>query len=231
MAVVPDVGGKNMQTVIFDAYGTLFDWSGVAIAAQQTSATPELAQDIAQQWRKLHLELAWQSTLMERYQDFDRLAAQSLDIVLRQTLLPSDQQARLRESLLQAAMELAVYPDVIPTLSDLTARTAILSNGTLHALQKLADRAGILFSFDYILSVDPVRSYKPSRKAYAFAMGRLGAEKADITFVSSNAWDVAGAKAFGFRTCWCNREEKPFEALPYHPDITISDLRQLVEHV
>ena len=31
----------------------------------------------------------------------------------------------------------------------------------------------------------------------------------DILFVSSNAWDVAGAKAFGYRACWCNRLAAP----------------------
>ncbi len=40
---------------------------------------------------------------------------------------------------------------------------------------------------------------------YALGPGALGVPVAELLFVSSNAWDVAGAKAFGYRVAWCNR--------------------------
>ena len=45
--------------------------------------------------------------------------------------------------------------------------------------------------------------------------------------MSSNAWDVAGAKAFGYRACWCNRSRAPMEALGFTPDVEVERLDQI----
>ena len=50
---------------------------------------------------------------------------------------------------------------------------------------------------------------------------------ADILFVSSNAWDVAGAKAFGYQAAWCNRVGAPEEELGVSPDYVVPSLDQL----
>jgi 2-haloacid dehalogenase len=49
----------------------------------------------------------------------------------------------------------------------------------------------------------------------------------EILFVSSNAWDVAGAKAFGYRACWCNRSGAPVEALGLAADYEVERLDQI----
>jgi 2-haloacid dehalogenase len=49
----------------------------------------------------------------------------------------------------------------------------------------------------------------------------------EILFVSSNAWDAAGAKAFGYRVCWCNRSGQPMDQFGFAPDVTISSLEKL----
>jgi 2-haloacid dehalogenase len=50
----------------------------------------------------------------------------------------------------------------------------------------------------------------------------------DILFVSSNAWDVAGAKAFGYRTCWCNRLAAPMDRLGVSPDLEVRRLDEIL---
>jgi 2-haloacid dehalogenase len=64
---------------------------------------------------------------------------------------------------------------------------------------------------DHVISVDAVRTYKPSPLVYALAPGTLGIPAGEILFVSSNAWDVAGAKTFGYQAAWCNRTDAPEE--------------------
>jgi 2-haloacid dehalogenase len=49
-----------------------------------------------------------------------------------------------------------------------------------------------------------------------------------IGFVSSNGWDVAGAKAFGFRAFWINRSGAPVERLGPAPDGVFANLGELV---
>jgi len=53
------------------------------------------------------------------------------------------------------------------------------------------------------------------------AVAALGVKPDEIVFVSSNGWDVAGAKAFGFRMVWLNRIGSPVEALGVQPDRTV----------
>ena len=52
---------------------------------------------------------------------------------------------------------------------------------------------------------------------------------ADIVFVSSNRWDIAGAAKFGFTPVWCNRTGQPGEYPGLGPIATISTLAALGE--
>jgi 2-haloacid dehalogenase len=45
--------------------------------------------------------------------------------------------------------------------------------------------------------------------------------------VSSNAWDVAGAKSFGYQVAWCNRTVAPEENLGVKADVVIRSLAEL----
>jgi 2-haloacid dehalogenase len=62
---------------------------------------------------------------------------------------------------------------------------------------------------------------------YALGAARLGLPREAIGFVSSNGWDVAGAKAFGFRVVWVNRHGAPLEELGVVPDLEVRDLEAL----
>ena len=71
---------------------------------------------------------------------------------------------------------------------------------------------------DAILSVDAIGLYKPRREVYAMAVEALDVDAGDVTFVSSNRWDVMGAVEFGFAGVWVNRANLPDEypdALPH----------------
>jgi 2-haloacid dehalogenase len=50
-----------------------------------------------------------------------------------------------------------------------------------------------------------------------------------IVFQSSNAWDAAGASAFGFKVAWVNRFGQSEERLPGRPDAEIDDLMKLAD--
>jgi 2-haloacid dehalogenase len=85
-------------------------------------------------------------------------------------------------------------------------------------LKGLVQNAGWTGKFQHVLSVDSVKVYKPHPSAYQLAVTTLGVKPDEIVFVSSNGWDVAGAKAFGFETVWSNRSGSPVEALGVQPD-------------
>ena len=82
---------------------------------------------------------------------------------------------------------------------------------------------------DAVLSVADAGIFKPDDKVYQLVLDRFSVARSDVSFQSSNRWDVAGAKAFGFRCVWINRGNMPDEYPDLAPDRTIADLRGLLD--
>src|SRR5437879_1443714 len=74
---------------------------------------------------------------------------------------------------------------------------------------------------------DTVRIYKPSPRVYQLAPRAMKLKKQHILFVSSNSFDVVGAKSFGFRVCWINRAGAPLDPLGPRPDVTVKNFDEL----
>jgi len=110
-------------------------------------------------------------------------------------------------------------------------KLAILSNGTPAMLAQAVANARIGDLLDATLSVEEVKVYKPHSAVYGLACERLNVVAAHICFVSSNGWDAYSAKAFGFRTLWCNRFGQAPERIPQTPDAEIATLAELPDIV
>ncbi len=95
------------------------------------------------------------------------------------------------------------------------------------ALEKALSAADIRQHFEHVLSVDAVRRFKPDPLAYRVAEDQLGAARGEIVFVSSNAWDAAGAAAFGLHSHWLNRGGRPPEYPQFGGVTTIASLQDL----
>lgn len=89
--------------------------------------------------------------------------------------------------------------------------------------------AGIDELLDASISVDEIRVFKPDPAVYELVTSRFSLQPQQVLFQSSNAWDAAGAAAFGFRVLWVNRFGQRPERLPARPDFEASDLNHLLE--
>lgn len=213
-------------TFVFDAYGTLLDVHSAT--ARHTARLGAEAAAFSQTWRTKQLEYSWVSSLMQRYRDFWALTADALDFAMARHGVTDP---ALRADLLAAYQTLDAYPDVRATLAALRARghrTAILSNGSPAMLASAVRAAGIEDLLDAVLSVDELRVFKPDPRVYALVGRHLGVATPAVSFQSSNAWDIAGANAFGFRTVWVNRTRQPAEYLPVGASRVIADLGALL---
>jgi 2-haloacid dehalogenase len=211
---------------VFDAYGTLFDVHA-ALARHRAAAGPD-ADRFSELWRQKQLEYTWTLTLAGRYADFWTLTQDALDFAFAR--FPSVDKA-LRDKLLDAYLKLDTFPDARTALRALKAngeRTAILSNGSPAMLTSAVKAAGLADELDAVLSVDTVRMYKPRPEVYALVTEAFAVPPADVTFVSSNRWDVMGAVAFGFRAVWINRGNVPDEYAGCPPAAVLSNLSGLV---
>jgi 2-haloacid dehalogenase len=212
------------KAVIFDAYGTLFDVHSVVLRAGR-AITGNL-QVLSDLWRRRQLERTWLLSLMERYEDFGRVTEFALRASIKELNLEvSDGQI---ERLIEAYLSPDSFPDVGPALERLTgAPLAILSNGTPRMIEAAVSHNQLTPFFGELISADQVKTYKPSPRVYALGPATLNIPTADILFVSSNAWDAAGAKAFGYQVCWCNRSGAAADDLGFAPDFTVTGLDRL----
>ena len=208
---------------VFDAYGTLFDVHSVIEAGRAITADPAT---LSAAWRQKQLEYTWLRALMGAYVDFWEVTEAALRHALRRLgLTPSAAQVR---HLMDAYLSLACFPEVPAALERLAGRPrAVLSNGSPTMLAAAVASSGLARYLDHVISADAVRSYKPSPLVYALGPGALGIPAGELLFVSSNGWDAAGAKAFGYQVAWCNRTDAPEEELGVRPDLVVRTLDQL----
>ena len=94
-------------------------------------------------------------------------------------------------------------------------------------LEPLAAATGVARHLDVILSVDAAGIYKPSPRVYQLAVDHLNLLPIRIGFVSANAWDAIGAKAFGFTSFWINRNRAPLDRHGPKPDAMLGSLSEL----
>jgi 2-haloacid dehalogenase len=85
--------------------------------------------------------------------------------------------------------------------------------------------------FRRVISADSVKLYKPSPRVYQLALERTGFRKDEILFVSSNSFDVLGARSFGFNVCWINRTGAPLDTLGAEPDLVVKTFDGLLENL
>lgn len=210
----------EIKGVIFDAYGTLFDVHSVVEAGRAITDDP---QALSLTWRQKQLEYTWLRALMGRYEDFWQVTEAALRYAVRRLGLTASE-AQLRR-LMEAYLALAAFPEVRTTLEQMRGiPLAILSNGSPRMLTAAVMSSGLASIFTHILSVDAVKTYKPAPQVYELGSRAMGLPARQLLFVSANAWDVAGAKAFGYRVCWCNRMKVPMEELGVPPDFTVERL-------
>lgn len=217
------------RAYLFDAYGTLLDVHSV-IARAGAGIEGDL-RALSDLWRRKQLEYTWLRSLMERHADFWEVTEAALHAAAEQLGIAVTTEQF--ERLMQAYLTPSAFPDAKPALDVLSGAAlrgrplAILSNGSPRMLESAVRHNGFDRYFAEIISADRVRTYKPSPRVYALGEEILKLPASEILFVSSNAWDAAGAKSFGYRVCWCNRSGGQWERLGTAPDMIVTSLDQL----
>ena len=226
----------TIRALVFDAYGTLYDVQSVQEQAE--ALCPGKGEVITHIWRLKQLEYTWLRSLLQEYEDFWAVTRASLDFALRAAgVEPSD---AICGPLMENYLHLDPYPEAREALAALAGRKlAILSNGTPGMLQKLVRNSGLDRWIEAVISIDSVRTYKPHRSCYALVEPVLEVPKEEVLFVSSNSFDVVGAKAFGFKVAWIRRSggsgpatmfgmlRGRAEELGHAPDHVVSALSEL----
>jgi len=213
-----------IQALAFDAYGTLFDVHSVISTCNQLF--PDKGPALSHLWRAKQLEYTWLRSLMDRYEDFWQVTESALVFACRSLQLECPLATRQR--LMDAYLHLEPFPEVRHALQSLSHyKLAILSNGSPRMLTAVVESTGLKGIFADVISVDEAKIFKPNPRVYELASRHLNVPQDAIGFISSNFWDIAGAKSFGIWTCWINRAKAPEEELGFRPDAMIGSLAEL----
>lgn len=216
---------EGIKACVFDAYGTLFDFSSAASGcADELGGT---AGALTALWRDKQVQYTWLRAAQGRHADFHQVTGEALDFALETLGIA---RADLRARLMDLYLTLSPFPEVPGVLRQLKAaglRLAILSNGTPAMLEAAVGGAGLDGIFDAVVSVEEVGVFKPHPKVYRHALDRLGLDAPQVSFQSSNAWDAHAASAFGMQVVWCNRSGQRPERLPGKPDREVTSLTDL----
>jgi 2-haloacid dehalogenase len=218
----------KLGAMVFDAYGTLFDVHSVVLSGGN-GIVGDL-EVLSRLWRQKQLEFTWLRALMERYEDFWQVTEAAVRSAVRQLSIElTDPQLNM---LMQAYLVPAAFADARFALETLKGvPLAILSNGSPTMLDSAVRNNGLESCFAEVISVDRVKTYKPSPRVYALGPEILHVPVEEILFVSSNSWDAAGAKAFGYQVCWCNRADEEMDYWGFDPDFLVSRLDQIADRI
>ena len=214
-----------IKLCVFDAYGTLFNVNAAAETLRHR--LDGKADQLSAIWRDKQLQYTWLRSLMDDYKEFWSVTTDALDYALDATGISDTQ---IRADLLDLYWRLAAYeevPNMLATLKRAGLQTAILSNGSPEMLNGAVQSANIANVMDKVLSVDEIGVFKPDRRIYKMVTDWSGLENKEVAFMSSNAWDAAGAAHFGFQVIWVNRMNAPWEKLSGTPKTSLPSLHAL----
>lgn len=207
--------------LVFDVNETLLDLG--ALDPHFAHIFGEAA--VKQLWFGQLLQLALVATITDAYTDFATLGDAALVMVAKQkeVALTDRDQAAIRE----AMRTLPPHPEVPESLDRLGQagfRMVALTNSSQDAASSKLKHAGLYEAFEQVLSVEPVRRFKPAAAVYRMAAHRLGVETHGLRMVAAHEWDINGAMRAGCAGAFVARPGKVLGPLSEQPDIIGPDL-------
>lgn len=219
-----------MTTIAFDIYGTLINPYSVGILLKEIVGNQ--ATTFNNLWRDKQLEYSFRQAAMKEFNHFThctKMALEYSDQVLKTNISPRD-----FTRLLNAYRELPAYdqvPEVLKCLKKSGIEIVAFSNGAYDDLIALFKQANILDLFDQVISVDEVGTFKPAPEVYQLLRQKVKSDRENLWLVSTNSFDIIGARAVGLKTAWLRRNPNAhLDPFGYESTLIVDDLNQLKKH-
>ncbi len=218
-------------TLAFDVYGTLIDTNGVVKLLQ--TMIGDKAKSFSTTWRDKQLEYSFRRAAMQNYVSFAECTKHALDYTCK--FYKVDLSSEQKFELMAIYAVLPAFDEVKEALNKFKEkgfRLFAFSNGKAEAVERLLDNAGIKDLFLGIVSVDDLRTFKPSPAVYAHFLRAAEVKGEESWLISSNPFDVTGAISAGLKSAWIQRSsEAIFDLWEIEPTIKVSSLLELSERI
>ncbi|MGC8981241.1 MAG: HAD-IA family hydrolase [Thermoplasmata archaeon] len=187
---------NNVRVITFDLYGTLVDWKS-SIGKSLDFIRPGLVDEFF----RIEFRNVSNIKAFERYSDI-------LKKTLKEILSENDieYEDEYGEMLVRMFSKSPFFPDSIYGLLKLKKiyRIGIISNTERRLIN--ITLAGMEDLFDYVITAEDTRFYKPNEMAFREAIRMMDIRKDEILHVSSYPqYDLETAKKLGIRNVHLNR--------------------------
>lgn len=227
---------NQFEVVSFDCYGTLIDWErGILPPLKQLLSNREI--DFSDDGT-LELFAEFESELEKDENDYIEYRKILQEIVKkfgqRFNFQPT---ATEINSLVDSLKNWQPFPDTVAALSALKQKykLAVISNIDDDLFAGTAKHLKV--EFDWLITAEKVRSYKPSTRNFEIALETMGIPPEKLLHVAQSVYhDIVPATSMGISTVWVNRrhDKTGFGAtMPASgkPDLEVPDLKTLVESI
>jgi 2-haloacid dehalogenase len=220
----------DVDALTFDCYGTLIDWeAGIARALGVMLATAGVTADGEELLERFAgYEAPLEAGPYRRYREI--LAEAGRRIGRDYGVEPSDDAV---EAFGASVGDWPAFPDSAAALARLAERfrLGVITNCDDDLFAQSNRRLGV--TFDWIITAEQARSYKPDPRNFALAFERIDVPRERIVHVAQSLYhDHVPAKALGLTTIWIDRRrDRPgFGATPpaeATPDLVLPDMASL----
>ncbi|KDN36526.1 hypothetical protein RSAG8_10773, partial [Rhizoctonia solani AG-8 WAC10335] len=201
----------EVKALVFDVFGTVFDWHTNVTRTLATHARPE-SQLTNSQW-ELFAHKWRQGIYAYRHAAVERGKYFSPETIYFRTLEELVKTQNINEGWDEAEMKLiceawkgqSPWEDTLNGMELLRAKfiVAALSNGSAKDLIAMNRASGV--TWDYILTSDLINAIKPSPESYKTVVRLLGVKPEEIAMVAAHEYDLDAAKNHGIRTIYIDR--------------------------
>lgn len=217
-----------MRAAAFDVNETLLDLRALDPLFKQ------LFGDAAARaaWFAQVIQSALLHNALNTYAPFGRIAAAAVEMTAQRlgVTLPRD----AADEIVTALTALPAFPEVRDALTAARRagyKTAALTNGTRAIAVAQLTSAGLIDTFDEVISADEVKHLKPAKQVYHLAAKTLRIPPRQLWMVAAHGWDIAGAKRASLRTAFVARRGAAAETLFPTPDLTGHDIADVVQKI
>lgn len=122
------------------------------------------------------------------------------------------------------------YEDGMRFVQRVSLPICIVSNIDTHDLLAAMKTTGL--QFNYLVTSEACRSYKPRPEMFVHALDKLGCRASEVLHVGdSMTSDIVGARECGIDAAWVNRNGKPWLSTGVTPTFTVTNLDELLVQV
>jgi 2-haloacid dehalogenase len=223
---------RHVEVLTFDCYGTLIDWESGLLAALRAVLSGhgvEAGDDDLLEAYARH-ETAAERGAYRPYREVLRRALRGL--CRERGLTPSEEET---EAFAGSVADWPPFPDSAPALSRLSSRyrLGVITNCDDDLFAASSERLGV--TFDWVVTAQQVRSYKPSTRNFEVALETIGVPRERLLHVAQSLFhDHVPAKQLGLRTAWIDRRagREGSGATPpasASPDYTFPDMESFAD--